>query len=203
MILILDLSYRPGSLSADEFVAPVARLVQEEGHTSRIRHYTDPDLSAVPAADGAILCGTALKDSWYLDAIEAFAWLPSFPRPVLGICAGMQVIAKIFGGEILPGTGIGMAGQVVVAPDPLFASRARFDAYELHGLSVLPPPSFRVLVISPSGVEAIRHPDRPVYGVMFHPEVRNEWLIRRFLALCGTGGRDTDDLIGKEGEPGS
>ncbi|HMA05773.1 MAG TPA: hypothetical protein VKO45_07585 [Methanomicrobiales archaeon] len=184
MILIEDLSYRPGSLSADEFVAPVERIVRTDGETTLIRHYADisgPDLAS---ADGVILCGTALADFGYLDGMEHFAWLPSFPRPVFGICAGMQVIAKTFGGEVRPGVAIGMAGQEVTAPDPLLAGKDRFDAYELHSLSVVPPASFRVLAVSPSGIQVIRHRERPVYGVMFHPEVRNEWLIRRFLSLC-------------------
>lgn len=185
MILLLDLSYRPGSLSADEFVAPIARIVREEGLPTLVRHYTQIARKDLASADGIILCGTALADGEYLDRMELFAWLPSFPRPVLGICAGMQVIAKLFGGEVSPGVSIGMAGQEAVAPDTLFTGRNRFDAYELHSRSVVPPSSFRVLAISPSGVQAIRHPARPVYGVMFHPEVRNEWVIRRFIALCG------------------
>lgn len=186
MILVPDLSYRPGSLSADEFVAPVERIVRQEGFVTRIRHYRDIVSGDPAAADGAILCGTALKDVGYLERLDRFAWLPSFPRPVLGICAGMQVIARVHGGDVRPDVSIGMARQEVIAPDTLFAGRDRFDAYELHGLSVVPPASFRVLAVSPSGVRAIRHREKPVYGVMFHPEVRNEWLIRRFLSLCGS-----------------
>ena len=184
MILVVDLSYRPGSLSLDEFVAPVERIVQKEGDPTRIRHYLDLSQPDIVAADGAILCGTALKDFGYLEGIEKFAWLLTFSRPVLGICAGMQVLVRAYGGEVHPVTGIGMAEQQVVAPDPLLAGKDRFPAFELHRLSVAPPPSFRVLAVSPSGVQIIRHQERPVYGVMFHPEVRNEWLIRRFLSLC-------------------
>ena len=217
MILLVDLSYRPGSLSADEFVAPVGRLVRQEGFSPKALHYTEVVRDDLDSADGAILCGTALADCGYLDRMDRFDWIPSFSRPLLGICAGMQVIVQVFGGRVSPGIGIGMAGQEVAAPDPLLAGRDRFEAYELHSLSVTPPPSFRVLARSPSGarnpkdggpgtlegggpetqqgrgfptcegrgVQVIRHPDRPLYGVMFHPEVRNEWLIRRFLALCG------------------
>jgi len=184
MILVVDLSYRPGSLSLDEFVAPVERIVRKEGHPARIRHYTGLSQPDIASADGAILCGTAMKDFGYLEGLERFAWLHSFSRPVLGICAGMQVLVRVYGGDVHPATGIGMAEQQVVAPDPLLEGKDRFPAFELHCLSVSPPPSFTVLAVSPSGVQAIRHREHPVYGVMFHPEVRNEWLIRRFLSLC-------------------
>ena len=183
MILILDLSYRPDSLSMDEFVVPVERIVREDGYSTRIRHYTDPVQEDLASTDGAILCGTALKDFGYLNRRERFTWLRSFPRPVLGICAGMQVLARVYGGDVHPATGIGMAEQQVVTSDPLLAGKDRFPAYELHSLSVAPPASFTVLATSVSGAQVIRHRERPVYGVMFHPEVRNEWLIRRFLSL--------------------
>jgi GMP synthase (glutamine-hydrolysing) len=195
MILVVDLSYRPGSLSEAEFVAPVEGIVRAEGFPSRVRHYTEIDPGDPVSAGGAILCGTALADSGYLEGMERFAWLPGFPGPVLGICAGMQVIAGIYGGAVREEVGIGMAEQEVVAPDPLLAGRERFLAYELHSLSVVPPASFRVLAVSPSGVRVIRHRERPVYGVMFHPEVRNEWLIRRFLSLCQPPEGSRDALI--------
>jgi GMP synthase-like glutamine amidotransferase len=184
MILVVDLSYRPGSLSLDEFVAPVERLVRKEEVPIRIRHYTGLSQPDIRSADGVILCGTALKDFGYLEALGRFSWLPSFPSPVLGICAGMQVLVRVYGGDVHLAPGIGMAEQQVVTPDPLLAGKDRFPAYELHSLSVTPPPSFLVLARSLSGAQIIRHRDRPVYGVMFHPEVRNEWLIRRFLSLC-------------------
>ncbi len=203
MILVVDLSYRPGSLSADEFVTPVGRIVRGGGFIPRIRHYTALAREEIAHADGAILCGTALADFGYLGGLKNFAWLASFPRPVLGICAGMQVIARIHGGEVYPGAGIGMMEQRVVAPDPLLPGRDRFAAYELHGLGVIPPATFLTLVVSPSGAQAIRHREKPVYGVMFHPEVRNEWLIRGFLSLCRPSGRSGDGLIGVEGEEGT
>jgi GMP synthase (glutamine-hydrolysing) len=36
---------------------------------------------------------------------------------------------------------------------------------------------------SKSCVQAIRHYELPRYGVLFHPEVRNEQVVRNFLAL--------------------
>ena len=201
MILVLDLSYRPGSLSFDEFVAPVERIARAGGYPTRVRYYADLIQEDIASSWGVILCGTALKDFGYLDEPERFAWLPSLSCPVLGICAGMQVLARMFGGGVHPATGIGMTGQQAVTPDPLLDGKDRFPAYELHCLAADPPSSFTVLATSVSGAQVIRHRVRPVYGVMFHPEVRNEWLIRRFLSLCGpgAGNRNTSLMIKKNG----
>jgi len=203
VILVVDLSYRPGSLSTAEFVLPVERAVRDSGEATRILHYTEVAPGDLAPASGAILCGTAIADFGYLGGLGKFSWVPGFPRPILGICAGMEVLVRICGGDLIPGTRIGMAAQEVTDPDPLFSGRGRFEAYELHSLAVRLPPSFRALAVSPSGISAARHRERPVYGVMFHPEVRNEWLIRRFVALCGpeTGGRG-DALMGDEGQRG-
>ena len=38
--------------------------------------------------------------------------------------------------------------------------------------------------VSDEGIQAMHHPDLPLYGVMFHPEVRNDVVVERFLVLC-------------------
>jgi GMP synthase (glutamine-hydrolysing) len=40
------------------------------------------------------------------------------------------------------------------------------------------------MAVSDSGVQAVRHPDIPLFGMMFHPEVRNDGVVERFLSLC-------------------
>jgi len=69
------------------------------------------------------------------------------------------------------------------ADDPLFDGKETFEGYALHRNSVRPPGTFRVLAVSDGGIQAMRHPGRPLYGVMFHPEVRNEWVVERFLRI--------------------
>ncbi len=187
MILLLDLSYRPGSLSTDEFVSPVRRLVEGSRHSTLVKHYTRIGEGYLAGVNGVILCGTALMDTGYLEHLDRFSWIPSFPGPVLGICAGMQAVVQAFGGSTRPSVSIGMAEQVVAIPDPILAGKDRFEAYELHRLSVVPPESFLVLARSGPDPSIIRHREKPVYGVLFHPEVRNGWLIDRFLSLCTPG----------------
>jgi GMP synthase (glutamine-hydrolysing) len=52
-----------------------------------------------------------------------------------------------------------------------------------YGMSIPPDSEFTVTARSASGVQAIRHRERPVWGVSFHPEVRNEWVVEAFLEL--------------------
>ena len=40
------------------------------------------------------------------------------------------------------------------------------------------------MAVSDTGIQAVRHPEKPIFGVMFHPEVRNDEVVERFLALC-------------------
>jgi len=184
MILLIDLCYRPGSLSRDEFVGPVARIVERAGYAWKEAHYQEVGPRDLQRADGIILCGTALEDNVFAEQVDKFRWLRDATVPVLGICAGMQALCAVFGGSIRPGCEIGMTPVRTTTDDPFLAGHAAFEAYELHSFTCDPPAEWKVLAVSDRSVQAARHPDRPLYGVMFHPEVRNDRVIGRFLALC-------------------
>jgi GMP synthase-like glutamine amidotransferase len=181
MILIVDLCYRKDSLSSPEFVLPIAEIVRETGEPYTIRHFAELEECDRTAASRILLCGTALKDNTFVTYPERFAWIPRCVSPVLGICAGMQAIATAFGGRLVAGSEIGMTGVRVTGEDPLFSGKAAFEAYELHTYGVRIPPSFEVLAESAGCIQAIRHRSLPIYGVMFHPEVRNAWVVERFV----------------------
>lgn len=185
MILLIDLCFRAGSLGFDEFVRPVACIVTHSGSDTASVHFrslTDDQLSR---AEAIILCGTPLADTAFLAEPNFFSWLKETRLPVLGICAGMEVICTIFGGTINPCTEIGMTEVTVTGNDPIFQEYGSFSAYELHSLSCTDPRNLEVLAASKQCIQIVRHPERPIYGVMFHPEVRNEWVIKRFLSLSG------------------
>lgn len=184
MILVVDLCYRDGSLSRAEFVEPVVRVLREAGAQFAVRHYAAVGAPEIEAADGVVLCGTALKDTGFAEHPGMFRWLPAFERPVLGISSGMRALAAAFGGGVEPCCEIGMADVRVTAPDPLFAGMETFAAYALHECAVQVPEGFLTLAVSDRCVQAIRHRSLPLYGVLFHPEVRNEWVVERYLRLA-------------------
>ncbi|MEM1708917.1 MAG: glutamine-hydrolyzing GMP synthase [Nitrososphaerota archaeon] len=111
--------------------------------------------------------------------------------PVLGICYGHQLIAAAFNGELERGTIMeyGKTYVRVVERDVLFMDvPEQFVVWMSHMDSVVKqPPGFKVLALTERGaVAAMRHAERPIYGVQFHPEVKHtqmgKSILKRFLA---------------------
>jgi GMP synthase (glutamine-hydrolysing) len=150
----------------------------------REAHFTGITESDLAGAEGVILCGTALRDNFFVERIQEFSWLRTVPVPVLGICAGMEVLCLAFGGKLRIGCGIGLTTVRACAPDPVLGERTEFGAYELHSFACEPAPGWIVTSVSDGCIQSFRHPDRPLFGVMFHPEVRNDRVVERFLVLC-------------------
>lgn len=95
--------------------------------------------------------------------------------PIMGICYGMQLLAKYFGGTVERGT-IGEYGHAKIqfqgnhsidkCPDEINVWMSHSD----H-VSVLPK-DFTVMMESGNGLlAAIKHESRPMLGLQFHPEV--------------------------------
>lgn len=176
MILVIDMNFKEDSLSFPEFVEPLVSIVGncEVRHYSKIPH----DLSNY---EKVILSGTSLKDVAYLRNIGNFNWLKKFKGKVLGICAGAQVIALVFGSSLRKCTEIGMTEIETVKENNLFSSK--FRAYELHNYAFGVPENFEILAKSKKCVQAIGHREKDIYGVLFHPEVRNKKIIERFTEI--------------------
>lgn len=183
IIQIIDCSTPAGSLSSYEFVKPVQRIVQKEGFRTTVIPYYAMTGDILKETDPVILCGTALMDNEFLSHPECFAWIPGTTRPVLGICAGMEIVCLSSGGSLELQEEIGMNEVYPEKPDGILPSANPFMAYQLHRYSVIPPPEFIVLARSDHCPQVIRHRERRIYGAMFHPEVRNEWVITRFINL--------------------
>jgi GMP synthase-like glutamine amidotransferase len=180
MILLVDLCHRENSLGFEEFVLPIQRIVGECGFSSRAIHYRKTGSGETGDATGIILCGTPVADNQFLADWREFGWVAGCTVPILGICAGMEVLTLVHGGTLENCSEIGMTPVRATGKDILLEGMRDFEAYELHGFGCIVPPEFRALAESDHCIQLIRHETFPHAGVMFHPEVRNEWVVERF-----------------------
>jgi GMP synthase (glutamine-hydrolysing) len=178
MILIIDMCYEKDSLSNLEFVQPIKRIAESSGKKVEVVHFSELNPQSIGHSEKIILCGTALKDNEFIYHKDEFEFLKDHKKPVLGICAGMQMITLVFGGKLIQEKEIGMSQ--VITKDCIFGD-SMISAYELHGNGIVVPEGFQVIAENIKGVQAIKK-DK-IYGIVFHPEVRNKKLIENFLNL--------------------
>src|SRR6185503_8497837 len=117
--------------------------------------------------------------------------------PVLGICYGMQLVARLAGGQVHPSNQreYGRADiRITDGANPLFAGfdeGEKVTVWASHGDRLLdPPPGFKTSAVSDNApVAAMWHLKKPIYCVLFHPEVvhtpRGGELLENFLfSIC-------------------
>lgn len=116
--------------------------------------------------------------------------------PILGVCYGMQLVARLAGGQVRPSPEreYGRAEIRLCENDGLFAGFDRSESVTVwasHGDRLdQPPPGFRTTAVSENApVAAMRHESLPIHGVLFHPEVahtpRGGEILENFLfAIC-------------------
>jgi GMP synthase (glutamine-hydrolysing) len=110
--------------------------------------------------------------------------------PVLGICYGLQMTAKLLNGAVKPGREreYGSARMSVVESSPLFRDMSpELDVWMSHGDQVeRMPEGFSVMARTETcPVAAMGNPARRIYGLQFHPEVvhtpQGTTILSRFL----------------------
>ncbi|WP_155876563.1 glutamine-hydrolyzing GMP synthase [Desulfuromonas sp. AOP6] len=199
-ILILDFG--------SQYTQLIARRVRE-AHVYCELHPYDMDLQAIRdfAPQGIILSGGP-KSVYDQGAPAVEEALFELGVPVLGICYGMQLMSRHFGGEVVPAgkrefghADLHSQGQ----PGPLFDGffiEGSSPVWMSHGDHVSRlPAGFEVVASTDNApVCAIQNAARQLYGVQFHPEVnhtpRGEILIDTFVRkICGCSGSWTPGHI--------
>jgi GMP synthase (glutamine-hydrolysing) len=186
-ILILDFG--------SQYTQLIARAVREANVFCEIIPYNKA-INFEPGLKGIILSGSPCSVN---DADAPIVDVAAFAEklPVLGICYGAQLTAKIFGGRVEKSDKreYGRAKLVVTAPDALLQDVAPDsqvwmshsdtitqlpDGFELSGVTEsIPVAAFKRL-----------NGSQPLYGLQFHPEVyhstEGKKIIRNFLVnICG------------------
>lgn len=99
---------------------------------------------------------------------------------ILGVCLGHQALALHYGAQLrqIPSPKHGHSSELHYTPDPIFEGLAPHPAIgRYHSWVIAPetlPTGLEVIGSCTEGgrteIMAIRHKNRPIYGVQFHPE---------------------------------
>ncbi len=176
MILIIDLNEKQNSLHYLEFVKPVTDLITKQ---FKVVHYKKLKNKNLKKPSKIILCGTSLKNTEYLKHYKKFMWIKKINKPILGICSGMQIIGKVFNSKLIKETEIGPTRVITVNNHKIFNNIK--EVYSLHNLSITKPKNFRIYLKSKSCIQTLKHEEKEIYCVLFHPEVLNKELITQFI----------------------
>ena len=116
--------------------------------------------------------------------------------PILGVCLGHQAIGQAFGGEVVRAQSLmhGKTSPIRHRGEGVFAGLADgFIATRYHSLAVRRdtlPDALEITAWTDDGeVMGLRHRERPIQGVQFHPEsIATEGgrqILANFLRLAG------------------
>ncbi len=194
-ILILDFG--------SQYTQLIARRVREQNVYCRIVRY---DISAQRIQElspkGIILSGGP-SSVYEAGAPQCDPDIFKLDLPILGICYGMQLISKAFGGTVVNvSTREFGRAQLTVNPaaqtdgDGLFAGfPSSTQVWMSHGDRVENIADAFVTLAQAGScpIAAVKHKTRPIYGLQFHPEVTHTpeggLLLKNFLrTVCGCAG---------------
>ena len=168
--------------NVDSFTHNVAHALREAGASCRVvsNAVALDDLLGTAPAGIVIGPGPCTPTAAGITLALLRAALAGPAPPVLGVCLGHQALA------------MAMGGRVVRSRRPMHGRRVRLDHDGLGSLAEVPPGArvvrYNSLTVEPASlpeelvvagrseegeIMALRHRDRPLEGVQFHPE---SWL---------------------------
>ena len=175
------------------------RLTAVAGDAVDVSHYEKVDSRRLARANAVVLSGStaawSTRDAAELEALGQV--VRAAARPTLGICGGMQLLARFAGGSIELGKSVEHGFLPIHVTDRVDLLRdLPENAIVFHDhtdeIGILPD-GFRVLASSEAcAVQAIACPDRRWWGTQFHPEESSpehpegELVLRTFFALAGS-----------------
>lgn len=182
MILLVD--------NYDSFTYNLRDYLLQLGKEVEVKRNDDPLASFHLNYEGVVLSPgpeTPEKANQLLQIIEIYQNLP-----LLGICLGHQALAVFFGSKLVKAEQPihGKLRQVYHQGDELFNQiPEKFNVVRYHSLIVdrcIPP--LKVTSISPKKeVMSLRHVEKSIFGIQFHPEsVLTEYgfqLLKNWVAI--------------------
>ena len=175
-----------------QYTQLIARRIREAGVYSEI-HPCNIDIEELKKINpSAIVFSGGPASVCDKDAPDVDTRIFNFNVPILGICYGMQLIAKKMGGKVTPSTNreYGRATLIKVNDSLLFRDvfeNSSLSVWMSHGdkVDTLPPGFITIAKTENIDVAAMENREKKIYCLQFHPEVAHtqngEKILRNFL----------------------
>ena len=166
-VLVLDFG--------SQYTQLIARRIREAGVYSEILPFNVSPIEIKKRQPKGLILSGGPESVFSENSPHPDPEIYNFEGPLLGICYGMQLLARHFGGNVTPSH----KHEYGRAPLQQKGSSALFEGlpHEIqvwmsHGDRIEEVPAeFRAIAHSSSALGAIEHGERPIYGLQFHPEV--------------------------------
>ena len=190
MLLIID--------NYDSFTYNLVQYFGEMGAVMEIRRNDQVTLDEIARMNPTGICispgpCTPKEAGISTGVIERFG----LATPILGVCLGHQCIGHVFGGDVVRAERLmhGKTSMIKHTDVSVFKGLpSPFEATRYHSLLVKRatlPECLEITAVASddeSEIMGLRHKERPIHGVQFHPEsiltVEGKRLLKNFLELC-------------------
>jgi len=166
-ILVLDFG--------SQYTQLIARRVREASVYCEILPFNTPWKEIERRRPKGIILSGGPQSVFAPDSPHPQATVYDYDGPILGICYGMQLLARHFGGSVQPASRreYGKAQFRQTEKSPLFAGLPeQMQVWMSHGDHIeAVPAGFHPIGLTDNALGAMENRDRRIYGLQFHPEV--------------------------------
>lgn len=166
------------------------------GHQIQIINFQKVQTTDVQGFDCIILSGggtsgeVSENEQLYINEIKI---IRDGHMPIFGICEGFQVIGTAYNSDftVLKSYRKGINKIQILVEDPIFKGLKKLElrVFEYHHIAISRQSDELVsLASSEDGIEVMKHKNKLIYGVQFHPEELKDGnngniLLKNFLSM--------------------
>lgn len=182
---ILIISTCKEKLHELEFVKPIEDILKNNKIKFKTINYKKLNNDYINQGSKIIITGTSLADNAFLEKknLKKFNFIKIYNKPLLGICAGMHIIGLINNNNLKKEKQIGPIELEFIEPFLGIKPNEKHQVYALHRLySEFNNKNFKIYSYN-ACPQAVKHKSKEIYGILFHPEVRNKKIIEEFVKI--------------------